>query len=127
MCWSKLNKGSGRFRAEGTGGDSQALQKAGGVELKVLLCCRSPAGPAAVEWLCSSLCGLCEQAGDISCGDTELAQRILSGKALGWVQGRTSEVEPCRPHFVFPYLISLGNMFFICLANVTNFLPLKND
>ncbi|NXV06034.1 FANCA protein, partial [Cettia cetti] len=25
----------------------------------------SPAGPAAVEWLCSSLCGLCEQAGDI--------------------------------------------------------------
>ncbi|NWW12479.1 FANCA protein, partial [Oreocharis arfaki] len=24
----------------------------------------SPAGPAAVEWLCSSLCGLCEQAGD---------------------------------------------------------------
>ncbi|NXO93156.1 FANCA protein, partial [Certhia brachydactyla] len=27
---------------------------------------RCPAGPAAVEWLCSSLCGLCEQAGDIS-------------------------------------------------------------
>ncbi|NXB69125.1 FANCA protein, partial [Struthidea cinerea] len=27
---------------------------------------RSPAGPAAVEWLCSSLCGLCEQAGDVS-------------------------------------------------------------
>ncbi|NWR00024.1 FANCA protein, partial [Paradoxornis webbianus] len=26
---------------------------------------RSPAGPAAVEWLCSSLCDLCEQAGDI--------------------------------------------------------------
>ncbi|RLV92424.1 hypothetical protein DV515_00013771 [Chloebia gouldiae] len=26
---------------------------------------RSPAGPAAVEWLCRSLCGLCEQAGDI--------------------------------------------------------------
>ncbi|NXQ27836.1 FANCA protein, partial [Alaudala cheleensis] len=25
----------------------------------------SPAAPAAVEWLCSSLCGLCEQAGDI--------------------------------------------------------------
>ncbi|NWV34202.1 FANCA protein, partial [Grantiella picta] len=24
----------------------------------------SPAGPAAVEWLCSSLCGLCEQAAD---------------------------------------------------------------
>lgn len=29
MCWSKLNKGSGTFRAECTGGDSQALQKAG--------------------------------------------------------------------------------------------------
>ncbi|NXI00176.1 FANCA protein, partial [Pachycephala philippinensis] len=44
----------------------------------------SPGGPAAVEWLCSSLCGLCEQAGDIPSGDTELAQRLLSGKALGW-------------------------------------------
>ncbi|NXH89101.1 FANCA protein, partial [Edolisoma coerulescens] len=44
----------------------------------------SPAGPAAVEWLCSSLCGLCEQAGDMPCGDTELAQRLLSGKALGY-------------------------------------------
>ncbi|NXN88894.1 FANCA protein, partial [Bombycilla garrulus] len=43
---------------------------------------RSPAGPAAVEWLCSSLCGLCEHAGDIPCGDTEVAQQILSGKAL---------------------------------------------
>ncbi|KAL9839722.1 Fanconi anemia group A protein isoform 4-T4 [Geothlypis trichas] len=47
---------------------------------------RSPAGPAAVEWLCSSLCGLCEQAGDISCGDTELAQRILSDFAIVFVQ-----------------------------------------
>ncbi|NXP65724.1 FANCA protein, partial [Chloropsis cyanopogon] len=78
----------------------------------------SPAGPAAVEWLCSSLCGLCGQAGDIPPGDTELAQRILSGKALGWVQGRASEVGQHRPHFVFPYLISLGNVFFICLARV---------
>ncbi|NXS34353.1 FANCA protein, partial [Pomatostomus ruficeps] len=34
---------------------------------------RSPAAPAAVEWLCSSLCGLCEQAGDSSVckGDAE--------------------------------------------------------
>ncbi|XP_030812031.1 Fanconi anemia group A protein isoform X3 [Camarhynchus parvulus] len=47
---------------------------------------RSPAGPAAVEWLCSSLCGLCEQAGDISCGDTELAQRILSDFAIVFLQ-----------------------------------------
>ncbi|XP_059713544.1 Fanconi anemia group A protein isoform X2 [Haemorhous mexicanus] len=47
---------------------------------------RSPAGPAAVEWLCSSLCGLCEQAGDISCGDTELAQGILSDFAIVFLQ-----------------------------------------
>ncbi|XP_064242529.1 Fanconi anemia group A protein isoform X3 [Passer domesticus] len=47
---------------------------------------RSPAGPAAVEWLCSSLCGLCEQAGDTSCGDTELAQRILSDFAIVFLQ-----------------------------------------
>ncbi|NXT72275.1 FANCA protein, partial [Chaetops frenatus] len=66
----------------------------------------SPAGPAAVEWLCSSLCGLCEQAGDISCGDTELAQRILSGKALGWVQGTTSELS--RVGFSVTVLFSLG-------------------
>ncbi|NXE95106.1 FANCA protein, partial [Menura novaehollandiae] len=49
----------------------------------------SPAGPAAVEWLCSSLCGLCGQAGDVPSGDTELARRLLSGKALGWAWGRT--------------------------------------
>ncbi|CAN8187158.1 unnamed protein product [Coccothraustes coccothraustes] len=47
---------------------------------------RSPAGPAAVEWLCSSLCGLCQQAGDISCGDTELAQGILSDFAIVFLQ-----------------------------------------
>ncbi|XP_015495723.1 Fanconi anemia group A protein isoform X1 [Parus major] len=47
---------------------------------------RSPAGPAAVEWLCSSLCGLCEQAGDIPCGDMELAQRILSDFAVVFLQ-----------------------------------------
>ncbi|NXY15974.1 FANCA protein, partial [Atrichornis clamosus] len=49
----------------------------------------SPAGPAAVEWLCSSLCDLCEQAGDVPSGDTELARRLLSGKALGWAWGTT--------------------------------------
>ncbi|NXR62394.1 FANCA protein, partial [Rhadina sibilatrix] len=47
---------------------------------------RSPAGPAAVEWLCSSLCGLCQQAGDIPCGDTELAQQILSDFAIVFLQ-----------------------------------------
>ncbi|NXF72005.1 FANCA protein, partial [Sclerurus mexicanus] len=43
---------------------------------------RSPAGPAGVEWLCSGLCGLCQQAGNIPSGDTELAQHLLSGKSL---------------------------------------------
>ncbi|NWI97762.1 FANCA protein, partial [Pitta sordida] len=43
---------------------------------------RSPAAPAAVEWLCRSLCDLCEQAGGVPSGDTELAQRLLSGKSL---------------------------------------------
>ncbi|NXP19943.1 FANCA protein, partial [Scytalopus superciliaris] len=43
---------------------------------------RGPAGPAVVEWLCSGLCGLCQQAGNIPAGDTELAQHLLSGKSL---------------------------------------------
>ncbi|NXM67209.1 FANCA protein, partial [Serilophus lunatus] len=43
---------------------------------------RSPAGPTAVEWLCRSLCDLCEQAGGVPSGDTELAQHLLSGKSL---------------------------------------------
>uniref|UniRef100_A0A8C9MZ90 FA complementation group A n=1 Tax=Serinus canaria TaxID=9135 RepID=A0A8C9MZ90_SERCA len=64
----------------------QEMWKMKQVEMKVFLCCRSPAGPAAVEWLCSSLCGLCEQAGDISCGDTELAQGILSDFAIVFLQ-----------------------------------------
>ncbi|KAL2300085.1 hypothetical protein Nmel_012045, partial [Mimus melanotis] len=47
---------------------------------------RSPAGPAAVEWLCSSLCDLCEQVVDIPCGDTELARRLLSDFAIVFLQ-----------------------------------------
>ncbi|NWQ62413.1 FANCA protein, partial [Neopipo cinnamomea] len=43
---------------------------------------RSPAGPAVVEWLCSGLCGLCQQAGNVPSGDTELARHLLSGKSL---------------------------------------------
>ncbi|NWS15468.1 FANCA protein, partial [Pachyramphus minor] len=42
----------------------------------------SPAGPAVVEWLCSGLCGLCQQAGNVPSGDMELAQHLLSGKSL---------------------------------------------
>ncbi|NXD30610.1 FANCA protein, partial [Spelaeornis formosus] len=56
----------------------------------------SPAGPAAVEWLCSSLCGLCEQAGHVPRGDTELPRRILSGKTLGWCRA-----EPQSSHVRF--------------------------
>ncbi|NWT04324.1 FANCA protein, partial [Mionectes macconnelli] len=43
---------------------------------------RGPAGPAVVEWLCSGLCGLCQQAGNVPFGETELAQHLLSGKSL---------------------------------------------
>ncbi|NXL61628.1 FANCA protein, partial [Chordeiles acutipennis] len=43
----------------------------------------NPAVPGVVEWLCSSLCGLCEQA-EASSPDAELAGHLLSGKALGW-------------------------------------------
>ncbi|NXN47102.1 FANCA protein, partial [Rhinoptilus africanus] len=40
----------------------------------------NPSAPAVVEWLCSSLCGLCQQM-ESSSGDAELAGCILSGKA----------------------------------------------
>ncbi|NXY47266.1 FANCA protein, partial [Ceuthmochares aereus] len=46
----------------------------------------NPSTPAVVEWLCSSLRGLCEQAEDSS-GDVELSGHILSGKALNWTLG----------------------------------------
>ncbi|NWU73012.1 FANCA protein, partial [Pterocles burchelli] len=48
----------------------------------------NPSVPAAVEWLCSSLCSLCEQVEE-SPGDTELAGSVLSGKALAgrWWSG----------------------------------------
>ncbi|NXW53573.1 FANCA protein, partial [Eurystomus gularis] len=51
----------------------------------------SPAAPAAVEWLCSSLCGLCEQAegscGDMElAGDVQLAGHILSDLAIVFLQ-----------------------------------------
>ncbi|NXX85533.1 FANCA protein, partial [Urocolius indicus] len=42
----------------------------------------TPGTPAVVEWLCRSLCGLCEQAQE-SPGAAELAGHVLSGKALG--------------------------------------------
>ena len=65
----------------GGGAKTQALQKVGGIELNVVLFVLSnPAAPAAVEWLCSSLCGLCERA-ESSSGDAELAGSLLSGKA----------------------------------------------
>ncbi|NXE83520.1 FANCA protein, partial [Cochlearius cochlearius] len=76
--------------------------------------------PAAVEWLCSSLCRLCEQA-EKSSGDAELAGNVLSGKALSWALngfqqtselGRKSEfkkVPYCDSsfHFHFSHFVSL--------------------
>ncbi|NXX05066.1 FANCA protein, partial [Larus smithsonianus] len=45
----------------------------------------NPSAPAVVEWLCSSLCGLCQQA-ESSSGDVELAGCILSGKEQALVE-----------------------------------------
>lgn len=57
-----------------------ALQRAGGIELNVLLfVLSSPSVPAAVEWLCGGLSGLCEQA-EGTHGDEEVAGHVLSGK-----------------------------------------------
>ncbi|XP_071423994.1 Fanconi anemia group A protein isoform X1 [Pithys albifrons albifrons] len=47
---------------------------------------RGPAGPVVVEWLCSGLCGLCQQAGNVPSGDTELAQHLLSDFAIVLLQ-----------------------------------------
>uniref|UniRef100_A0A8B9IV00 FA complementation group A n=1 Tax=Amazona collaria TaxID=241587 RepID=A0A8B9IV00_9PSIT len=58
----------------------------GGIELNMFLFVLSnPCAPAAVEWLCSGLCGLCEQAVESS-GDMELAGHILSDFAIMFLQ-----------------------------------------
>ncbi|KFZ52276.1 Fanconi anemia group A protein, partial [Antrostomus carolinensis] len=54
----------------------------------------SPAVPGVVEWLCSSLCGLCEQA-ESSSPDAELAGHLLSDLAIVLLQNgfqQTSEL-----------------------------------
>uniref|UniRef100_A0A663DLP3 FA complementation group A n=1 Tax=Aquila chrysaetos chrysaetos TaxID=223781 RepID=A0A663DLP3_AQUCH len=54
----------------------------------------NPAAPAVVEWLCNSLCGLCEQVEESS-GDAELAGRVLSDFAILFLQNgfqQTSEL-----------------------------------
>ncbi|XP_010021602.1 PREDICTED: Fanconi anemia group A protein-like, partial [Nestor notabilis] len=45
----------------------------------------NPSAPAAMEWLCSGLCGLCEQAVESS-GDMELAGHVLSDFAIVFLQ-----------------------------------------
>ncbi|XP_035193107.1 Fanconi anemia group A protein isoform X1 [Oxyura jamaicensis] len=45
----------------------------------------NPDAPAVVEWLCSSLCALCEQAEEPS-QDVELAGRVLSDFAITFLQ-----------------------------------------
>lgn len=58
----------------------------GGIELNVLLFVPSSAdGRAVEEWLCSSLCALCERA-EGSPQDAEHAGRVLSGKERVWLQ-----------------------------------------
>ncbi|NXS73451.1 FANCA protein, partial [Pandion haliaetus] len=66
----------------------------------------SPAAPAVVEWLCSSLCSLCEQAEESS-GDVELAGHVLSGKALNWALNgfqQTSELGRKLEFKKVPYI-----------------------
>ena len=55
----------------------------------------APAGPAVVEWLCSSLCGLCQRAEEAS-EDAERAGRLLAGKALTgrWRSGAWGNAQP---------------------------------
>ncbi|NXA07491.1 FANCA protein, partial [Sapayoa aenigma] len=72
----------------------------------------SPASPTAVEWLCRSLCDLCEQAGDVPSGNIELAQRLLSGKSLIYFAilllqngfGQASELERKVEFQKVPYI-----------------------
>uniref|UniRef100_A0A493SWC0 Fanconi anaemia group A protein N-terminal domain-containing protein n=1 Tax=Anas platyrhynchos platyrhynchos TaxID=8840 RepID=A0A493SWC0_ANAPP len=65
------------------------------IELNVLLFVLSnPDAPAVVEWLCSSLCALCEQAEEPS-QDAELAGSVLSDFAITFLQNgfqQTSEL-----------------------------------
>lgn len=57
-----------------------------GIELNVLLFVPSSVdGRAAEEWLCSSLCALCERA-EGPPQDTENVGLILSGKERVWLQ-----------------------------------------
>ncbi|KFQ59664.1 Fanconi anemia group A protein, partial [Pelecanus crispus] len=66
----------------------------------------NPDAPAAVEWLCSSLCGLCERAEEPS-GDVELAGRVLSDFAIVFLQNgfqQTSELGRKLEFKKVPYI-----------------------
>ncbi|KFP40455.1 Fanconi anemia group A protein, partial [Chlamydotis macqueenii] len=66
----------------------------------------NPSAPAAVEWLCGSLCGLCEQAEEPS-RDVELAGRVLSDFALVFLQNgfqQTSELGRKLEFKKVPYI-----------------------
>ncbi|KAM9268731.1 LOW QUALITY PROTEIN: Fanconi anemia group A protein [Cariama cristata] len=66
----------------------------------------NPAAPAVVEWLCSSLCGLCEQAEESS-GDAELAGHLLSDFAIVFLQSGfqpTSELGKKLEFKKVPYI-----------------------
>ncbi|NXR02244.1 FANCA protein, partial [Sagittarius serpentarius] len=66
----------------------------------------NPATPAVVEWLCSSLCGLCEQVEESS-GDVELAGHVLSDFAIVFLQNgfqQTSELGRKLEFKKVPYI-----------------------
>ncbi|XP_074438752.1 Fanconi anemia group A protein isoform X2 [Larus michahellis] len=66
----------------------------------------NPSAPAVVEWLCSSLCGLCQQA-ESSSGDVELAGCILSDFVIVFLQNgfqQTSELGRKLEFKKVPYI-----------------------
>uniref|UniRef100_A0A7M4EK94 FA complementation group A n=1 Tax=Crocodylus porosus TaxID=8502 RepID=A0A7M4EK94_CROPO len=89
-----------------------------GKKLNVLLLCllSNSDTPAVVEWLCSSLCLLCEQAEDSS-QEMELCRRMLSGKPLKKNTKVSSishawSVDPCvvPECFLFVHRLNIFNV-----------------
>uniref|UniRef100_A0A8D0FIP2 FA complementation group A n=1 Tax=Strix occidentalis caurina TaxID=311401 RepID=A0A8D0FIP2_STROC len=66
----------------------------------------APAGPAVVEWLCSSLCGLCQRAEEAS-EDAECAGRLLADLVIVFLQNgfqQTSELGRKLEFKKVPYI-----------------------
>ncbi|XP_061226342.1 Fanconi anemia group A protein [Neopsephotus bourkii] len=66
----------------------------------------NPSAPAAVEWLCSCLRGLCEQAAESS-GDMELAGHILSDFAIMFLQNGFQQNLELRMKLKFKKVVNI--------------------